>query len=436
MSSKGLLFFGLFWVFTLGALFLPYLGVYGYIADYCIGPAGQWWEAPFSGLGIRYSFTLALATAVSMVIHWKKLEFGEPFLSSQEKLLLFFLALVWLSTLLSEETTGRYTFVDHPSLKFSKVVFFALMMTHVITNMKKMDGLLWIFVISSLILGLQAWDTPRSDFHHGRLEGIGGADFSESNFLAAFMAAMLPIIGVQLLRAKWWGKAICVIAAAFTANTIVLCRSRGAFVGVAAGVVAASVLAPKRHRKKIAVALVLGIAGGVYVADPQFLERITTITTSQEEMDTSAMSRIRLWKAGAEMLSDHPFGIGIGNWYQTIGSYIPEYAGKDSHSTYVKCAVELGIQGIIFYFIIILSAVIQLFRMRKTAENLHEPFRDDMTQFSYGLIISLVIILVCGLTITMIYTEVIWLIIILPVCLVRIMNNIYSENSDVYPPKS
>jgi hypothetical protein len=102
----------------------------------------------------------------------------------------------------------------------------------------------------------------------------------------------------------------------------------------------------------------------------------------------------------------------------------------------VKCAVELGIQGMIFYFIIILSAVIELFRMRKTAGTLPEPYRDDMTQFSYGLIISLIIILVCGLTITIIYTEVIWLIIILPVCLLRILNNIYSQNPDVYPPKS
>ncbi|RAM00003.1 hypothetical protein DO021_21375 [Desulfobacter hydrogenophilus] len=32
---------------------MPYLGVYGYIADYCIGPSQQWWEAPFSGIGIR-----------------------------------------------------------------------------------------------------------------------------------------------------------------------------------------------------------------------------------------------------------------------------------------------------------------------------------------------------------------------------------------------
>jgi O-antigen ligase len=428
MPFKGILFIGLFLLCAGGALILPCLGVYGYIADYCIGPASQWWEAPFSGLGIRYSLTLALTTAIGMHLQRDKLRFGESFLQRQEALMLVFLGIVWLSIFMGVETVGYYTTVDHPSVKFTKIVVFALMMTHIITDKRKLDGLLWVFVITSLILGLQAWDLPRWAFEGGRLEGIGGADFAESNFFAAFMVAMLPIIGIQLLRSKWFGKTVCTVSAAFTANAIVLCRSRGALLGIVAGAITACLFAPKKHRKKIAVGLVLGIMGGIYVSDPQFWERAGTITRSEDQRDESAASRLRLWQAGAVMLADHPLGIGVGNWYQTIGYYIPEYEGKDSHNTYVKCAVEIGVQGILVYVLFIFTAFLQLRQVRKLAASMPPSVGDDLVQISFGLTVSLSIILMCGLTITMIYTEIIWLILMLPVCLRRVLENAVADH--------
>jgi putative inorganic carbon (HCO3(-)) transporter len=428
MPLKGILFIGLFLLCVVGALFLPCLGVYGYIADYCIGPASQWWAAPFSGLGIRYSYTLALATALGILFNKHKLRFGESFLQGQETLILVFLGMIWLSTFMGVETVGRYTMVDHPSVKFTKIVVFALMMTHIITDKRKLDGLLWVFVITSLILGLQAWDLPQWAFEGGRLEGIGGADFAESNFFAAYMAAMLPIIGIQLLRSKWFGKAVCTVSAAFTANAIILCRSRGALIGIVAGTITTCLFAPKKHRKKIAVGLVFGIMGGIYVSDPQFWGRAGTIMRSEEQRDESAASRLRLWQAGAGMLADHPLGIGVGNWYQTISYYIPEYEGKDSHNTYVKCAVEIGVQGILVYVLFIFTAFLQLRQVRKLAASMPPSVGDDLVQISFGLTVSLSIILMCGLTITMIYTEIIWLILMLPVCLRRVLENAVADH--------
>jgi O-antigen ligase len=428
MSFKGITFFGLFLLCAGGALVLPYLGVYGYIADYCIGPASQWWEAPFSGLGIRYSLTLALTTAIGMLLQRDKLRFGQSFLQWQEVLMLVFLGIAWLSIFMGVETVGRYTTVDHPSVKFTKIVVFALMMTHIITDKRKLDGLLWVFVIVSLILGLQAWDLPRRAFEGGRLEGIGGADFAESNFFAAFMAAMLPIIGMQLLRSKWFGKAVCAVSAAFTANAIVLCRSRGALVGIAAGAITACLFAPKKHRKKIAVGLMLGIMGGFYVSDPQFLERAATIMRNEDQRDESAVSRLQLWRAGAEMFADNPFGIGIGNWYQTIEYYLPGHVRKDSHNTYVKCAAELGVQGILVYVLFIFTAFLQLRRVRKLSATLPQSVGDDLVLYSFGLTISLAIILTCGITITMIYIEIIWLLLMLPVCLRRVLENAVADH--------
>jgi len=423
MSIKGLMLIGTFLFCAVGALFLPYLGIYGYIADYCISPSRQWWGLPFSAMGIRFSFTLALATFAGIVLQRHNLKFGEKVIYNQETTLLIFLGLIWILFAISVDTIGRYSSIDHPSLKVTKIVIFSLMMTHVITDIRKLNGLFWVFVFVSLILGIKAWETPYNNFLRGRLEGIGGADFAEANFFAAFMASMLPIIGVQFLRSGWYGKILCLISGVFTANAVILCRSRGAFLGLAFGVIAAGLFAPEKHRKTIFIFIFIGLLGTVYLSDSFFTDRILSITVNQEEMDTSSSSRIQLWKAGAKIFIAHPMGIGPGNWYQTIGRYLPEYAGKDSHNTYIKCAVELGVFGISLFMFLLYQAYSNLRSVYKSLDVLPPEEADDFIQYYFAITVSLVVLLACAMTITMIYTEIVWILLMLPVCLKRALDN-------------
>jgi len=282
-------------------------------------------------------------------------------------------------------------------------------------------------VVGALILGLQAWDTPRRSFTGGRLEGIGGPDFTEANFFAAFMATALVLIGVQFLRSDWRGKLLCLVSGAFTANAIVLTRSRGVVVGLAAGGLAATVMAPKEHRRKIALGLAVAFAGFLYVADPQFLDRASTITRSEEERDSSAQSRIRLARAGLSMVADHPLGVGVGNFYQSIGYYIPEYAGKDAHNTFVRCLTETGILGFAVFAAIIFSAFLMLKRLAKAALSLPPPEQRNVRLLAFGMTVSLVTLLACCLTISLTYVEFLWWYLALPVCLQRAVDNARAE---------
>ena len=309
----------------------------GYVAHYSIGAERQWWHAPVSFLGIRYSLTLAALTALGMVMHWKNLRFGRRVFDRHELLALSFLAFVWLSALLGQDTVGRYAVsVDHPTVKLTKVLLFTLMLTHIVTTQRNFDRLLWTLVITSMILGMQAWNTPYSSFNRGRLERVGGPDFAEANFFAAFMVTMLWIIGAQFLRSHWKGKVICFLSGGFTANAVVLTRSRSAMVGLAAGALIALFSVPKRYRMYVAVGGVIAACGFLYLSDEQYLGRVSTIAASTEERDSSAQSRIVLAKAGLAMWLDHPMGVGPGNFYQNIGTYVPEYAGKDAHNTYIR----------------------------------------------------------------------------------------------------
>lgn len=377
-----------------------------------------------SKMGIRYSFTLALVTMVGICINMKKLRYGDSVLIKQEYLLLLFLLLVLIFSILKPETVGRYSTVDSPSVKLLKVAIFLLMMTHVVTDKQKLDGLFWTMIIASLILGLQSYNMPRSAFVQGRLEGIGGADFGDSNRFGGFMAGMLFIIGVQFLNSGKAGKLLCFVAGGFTANAVVLTRSRGALLGIAGGMLAAAIFAPKKYRIKLILAMVLAGIGVFSLTDERAVERIGTITAEEEERDSSAQSRLEIWHGGMKMLLDNPlFGVGPGNFYQNIGKYQPKHPGRDAHNTFVRCGGELGLPGITLFVLIIVNAILMLSRCIKACMENASETRKDLMWKAYGGMTGMAAMITYGMTGTLVYTEFLWWMLMLPVCIERTYQN-------------
>ena len=423
MALKTILFVVLFVAACLGTFFGPIWPLLGYVGHYCVGPERQWWHAPVADLGIRYSMTLGVLTLVALFFHAGTLRFGRSALCAHELLLLAFLAAVWLSVLIGPTTVGRYVGTDHVSVKISKVILFTLMLTHVVTDFKNLNRLLWVLIIGSMILGMQAWATPYGAFARGRLEGIGGPDFSDANYFAGFMSVMLWVIGVQFMRTDWRGKIVCFLSGGFTANAIILTRSRAGVVGLVAGGIMATMMAPKRFRVYIAVGLILGSMGFYSLTDEQFLRRSETITASAEERDTSVESRLDLAQIGLRMWVDHPWGVGVGNFPQTAGKYDHTRAGRDAHNMYIRCLTELGLQGFVVFIALFANALWMLYQMRREQLALPEAQKKDVMLVSFGLMCSLAALMAFGLTHSLTYIEFTWWFLALPVCLRRIVDN-------------
>lgn len=434
MALKTILFVLLLFFFLVGGFFNPVIGILGYLLHYIIGPERQWWHAPLASFGIRYSLVLALITAAGMAINHAKLRYGKLLLT-QEKLALIMLALIWLLTFTSPETVGRYTVTDHASVKITKVMIFCFMMTHVITQMKDLDKIFWLLIVGSLILGIQAFNLPRRAFTGGRLDAVvGGSDFLDANALGAFMVAAVSVTGAMFMRACWWQKILCLAAGMFSINTLVLSRSRGALVALCAAGIAIILGSPKRFRIKLLVGLIVAAAGTIYLSDPQFIARISkidehtnAIIEGREATDRSTMMRIMAWRGGIQMAMDHPFGVGPGNFNQYIGEYSPEVQGLSPHSTYIQCLAELGFPGLTL-FIIILGNGLWTFRkiLRKTG-TLPEPERSKMQWTACGLMGSFVGYAAYGLTGHLMYAEVFWWYLMMPMCLERSYENAYQD---------
>jgi O-antigen ligase len=438
MSIRFLLFIGSFIICTAGALYEPLLGVIGYMGDYCIGPERQWWLGPLRGVDLRYAYMLALATAIGMALNWRKLQFGK-FLTRYEILLLFFLLFIWFSDFATAGTIGRYATTDRPPMKMLKVFIFVFMLSHLATDVKKIKTIFWTLVICSLLLGMQAYEVPRHAFQEGRLNTVGGADFSDSNRFGGFMASMLFIIAVQFLRSGWKGKVLAFLAGGFTANAVVLTRSRGALLAIGAGMFTAFLLAPRKYKMKIGLGIVLAAMGVLYLSDPQALHRASTITTNESEMDSSSETRIEIWVGGAKMLFAHPiFGVGPGNFYQNIGNYAPNHPWRDAHNTLVRCAGELGMIGLLLLCSILLTAAWILLKCIREASTLQTDTHEDLLWLSYGGLTCMAAMLTYGMTGTLIYTEYLWWVLAIPACMQRVFDNVRvhsevqeAENADM-----
>ncbi len=191
MAIKSIFFLIVFAATCGGAIFMPMIGVVGYVAHYHVAPEGAWWGQLIADLGIRYSLIIACCAIVGVVVRYSSLRYGNKLLTRQEWLIVAMGAVVWLSTIIGgSPAAAAFGGDDAPAIKFTKIVIFMLVLTHVVTTVERLSVLLWVFVVGVGYLGFQAYQAGASAFASAtRLNTIGGPDFSEANGLAAYLAS-------------------------------------------------------------------------------------------------------------------------------------------------------------------------------------------------------------------------------------------------------
>lgn len=426
VGLKTILYLFLLGTSILGSIaYHPLLGIIGYVLSYNINPIGHWWGSPIVDWGIRYSLFLAVATGIGIIVHRSKLKFKKLF-ESQEILLIVFLAFVWLSIPLGVGFNSE----GSNAVKMTKIVIILLMASHVITNLKRYEAMIWTLIIAGLYLGIEAYSAPEWMFRGGRLDvGIGGSDFGEGNFLGAHFAMLLPFLGVMFLKGGWKSKGLCLISGVFVTNSIILCRSRGIFLAILVGILCAIIFSTRRQRLKIFLGISIAIVGAIFLTDPGFWMRMEQIDIDTAQMEGSARGRLLAWEASLSMASDFPLGVGEGNFKATIGHYIPELTGRDTHNTFFRCLTELGVQGAFVLLLMIGNAFWILFRLKKKIQGL--PKNADFLWHIYALRIALIIYLVAGVFITHTYIEEFYWLLIYPLFLKR---SIEGEIGDTLKP--
>lgn len=414
---KTILFFALFSCGCVLSLFNPLWGVLNYMLVYQTNPTDTWWGKPLVEVGIRFSLLTSLCVLTGLALGARQLPRIERGFSTWEAGLIIMVVIAGATRAFgigTDPQASAYAFE-----KLWKMFVFVLILTRVAASRRNFRYVLWIIVIGMLYLGWDAYTANPDNFVHGRLEEIGGADFSTTSGAAAHTVAMLPLIGAVFLTTRsWYARVVSVLAGGLAMNTFILCRTRSAFLGLLAGAVVAGVLAPRSRRHRIHGLLIVGALAAFSLTDNHFWDRIATLTDRQAlDQDLATVNRREIWKISARVVADHPFGIGPGNAPTVIGLYDARYWRRSTHNTLVVAFVEFGVAGGMLFVTMASLSLWYLRKAKSLADQTHKPLETKI--YAYALLVSLVTYLVTGLGTERFYCESFWWVMALPLILYR-----------------
>lgn len=174
------------------------------------------------------------------------------------------------------------------------------------------------------------------------------ATFVNPNYWGAAVNLVIFLPLCLIAERKKYSKnlfVINIVYLVFMAANLILCMTKGSWLGFAAGIIVISVT---RYRRGL-----LYLAGGGFLAmlSPKVRNYMVSAFTLQSY---TSFERIRLWKTGLYMFKDHIFtGVGNGNYNAYYYEYVQKHMqeldlGKklfSVHNSYIKMLAELGIFG-------------------------------------------------------------------------------------------
>jgi len=428
-----MMFFGFFWIACALSLFNPIIGVVNYLLVYQIDPRGTWWGGPISQFGVRYSLVAALCTLLGCIFGRRFVPRIAARISMWEAGVIGLVVIAALGTLYGR---GYGPTAVMGFEKLWKMMVFVLVLTRLVTTRSNLQIILWTIVVGSFYLGWDAYTSPTSSFTEGRLDKIGGSDFSTTSGFAAHLSSMLPLIGAAFLTAKRWDtRILATLTGALCMNAVIMCRTRSAFIGLVLGIVTAICTAPRAKRFRIHSLLAASCICAFLLTDNAFWNRMSTLT-GRETMyaDRATVTRMAIWNASFDIIADYPFGVGIGNFTQVIGDYDPLLYKRASHNTVLLTFVELGIPGGIIFLSLAFGSLWLSFRCSELALHTRNPLETQL--IAYGLLVSCVTYLITGLGTERLLCESLWWVLALPLCHYRVVRREMENRAETMMPNS
>ena len=365
MSITALVFL-LFFAAGLGAaLFLrPMYGLYTYIAVFYLHPPSRWWGASLPDL--RWALLAAVVTLLALFVHRDSLNPAGKWYSSKAIIFLgvyvFWMWLQWVFVISPYHSLGV--------ILFSKYMLLIFLIYTIVDNEKDFLGFCTAHVVGCAYFGylvLQAPDT-------GRLEGVGGPGVDDANTLGMHLGTGLMFASFLLLRYKGYARWLILLAIPLILNGVFQTETRGAFVGIFLGGVVTIYLKPKSIRKTYYSLVVLAVVSALFVVNESLMTRLGSMgaaVSEEQEWDNSATSRVFIAQAQLQMFADYPLGVGhqgtafLSRGYLETRWLAGNSGDRASHNTVMSVLVDQGLPGIILFFLICLSAVSALGKMKQ-----------------------------------------------------------------------
>ena len=271
---------------------------------------------------------------------------------------------------------------------------------------------------------------------YGTLAVMGGANtgMAESSTLSAVALMMLPLTHFVYKRSiispdNRWLK-LLLLAVGVTAIAAVIGSTARTGL-VAGGFLLFCYVFRSKYKSAWAIVLVIVLAIGTTLdlEGSTWGRRMTTINTYEE--DSSASSRIDVWKWTMRFVSEHPLGGGFDAYrFNGIGtpggpaaasiSQPVVIGGKAFHSIYFEVLGEQGFPGFFIYYTIMALTFFKLRKIRRLTKG--QPELEWASDLSARMFDAQAVLMVAGLFIGIAFQPVMFYLVAATVCLSNLVD--------------
>jgi probable O-glycosylation ligase (exosortase A-associated) len=323
-------------------------------------------------------------------------------------LLFLFLGLSMVSMLSSKYVSYSWPYW----LEFAKTITITYLLSSFITDQSRFRMVLLVIALS---LGFESAKQGWGNFvlHPGAINNNPVEAIGDENEVAVALLMLVPVFialgQTAERRSERWLHWMFGLGVAYRA---VSTYSRGGFLACGAMIVVFVLRTRHKVRAALAVALVSFVV--ISVMPQRFWDRMSTITTSQEQLadsDASQRGRIHFWRVALVMVEKHPlFGIGHNAYNAAYDDYdfsVGAYgSGRSVHSVWFGILSELGIPAFLVYLLIFAFAVGGCQRVVTLAKRGQVP--QSLGQFALALQTSFCVLAVGGTFVPWQYREMLW----------------------------
>ncbi|WP_420933458.1 O-antigen ligase family protein [Alteromonas sp. A081] len=343
-----------------------------YQLDYFLNPQNKWWGnyLPFLGAQFYLVLTMLIVFFIGIGKYWPNKYFKHPQI-----------AFMWLTIICFCAAYFNAPFVEYHISSmdaFLTIGVVTLLMVKLCAEQKHIYWIVNTYLFSAFLLAFYMYGWGRDTT--GRLSGVGMVDAPDSNLVAAAIAPTIVIFIAKLIANKSLvTRGVYAVGLVFSLNSLILINSRGAFLGVVAGVSYFIFISFRnrtftaKQKGTIFIGMMLFFGIFLRLADDTFINRMMTVqeqVTLNEEQETGS-TRVFFWLATLEMAKDFPFGAGAGAFQFYAPNYLPEHVNTGSsrnravHSTWFETLSEAGILGLSFFCLMIFYTHTSFTRVRK-----------------------------------------------------------------------
>jgi len=243
----------------------------------------------------------------------------------------------------------------------------------------QVNALAWTIVLAQGLVGFEMNLSYLRGFNQAREIGLLG---DNNTFAVSLVTVVGPALFLGISATRLWQKAIAVVCAALIMHTVLLTFSRGGILSLIVTGVAVVLVMPKRPGYLLALALIVALA--VRFTGPQLVARFQTTFARAEERDSSAQSRLELWKDCATVMVANPVtGIGPHHWPLVAESY-GWPPGKAAHTYWLEVGAEIGVPGLLSLVVFFVSSLARAWQLSRWRD---DPWMTAMGGFAFtGLI--------------------------------------------------